>query len=163
MADRFWRGPLLAAGLLVALVGCGRATAASTPAAEDRALATAECRGVPVDLRSDPLHCGTCSTTCASHEVCSAGTCGGGCLGGLTECRAACVDVTSDAEHCGDCGHSCGDGQTCERGRCAGSPLDTDSDGDGRSGAEEAATRSSRRRRATRTGDGRPDYLDSAI
>lgn len=62
------------------------------------------------DLQSDPKHCGSCTNTCASTQVCSAGKCKATCDVPLVKCAGdagSCVDTTKDPKNCGSCGTSC--------------------------------------------------------
>jgi hypothetical protein len=88
-----------------------------------------------VDLSSDPLHCGTCTTVCTTADagdpgdagtitaICTGGTCGIVCDGGLSECTGQCFDTSNDLNHCGSCTNAC-DGGAC----CSGTCIDTTSD-----------------------------------
>ncbi len=93
------------------------------------------CNGSCVDLSSNPLHCGSCSSLCDISQSCSLGTCG--CAAAETDCGGVCVDTDSDPTNCGACGGRCGTGEICSRGSCqcpfgttscGGVCVDTDSD-----------------------------------
>jgi hypothetical protein len=82
---------------------------------------TADCdknalNGCEVDIFSDPLHCGSCTVTCASGAyatpICEKGSCAFTCEGGHGDCDASpyngCEsDFTSSTEHCGACNKPC--------------------------------------------------------
>lgn len=107
------------------------------------------CGSLCVDLTSDRNHCGACGQPCRRGEICTAGTCGPGCV---DEC------VTFDDSRCAlyppnyveTCGDSDGDGcfewgdlspcprgATCEDGVCSeGCPVICDEAGDTRCTAD---------------------------
>ena len=76
---------------------------------------------------------GTAGTTCASGNVCNAGSCLVSCPSGQINCDGTCVDPLTSSAHCGAtgaCGNgggsvgaSCGDGKICTSGSCAASCL----------------------------------------
>ncbi|MEI8259156.1 MAG: hypothetical protein WCJ30_26100, partial [Deltaproteobacteria bacterium] len=82
---------------------------------------TVRCGSTCVDLRTDPAHCGVCTTTCAGAERCAAGVCGLVCPTGQTACGSECVTLGSDRQNCGACGSACPAGQVCSVGACAAS------------------------------------------
>ena len=69
--------------------------------------------GCEVNSRTDPLHCGTCTTACAFPDAvptCAAGICTrGACLGGYADCTAAaaCENTNTNVAHCGSCNNAC--------------------------------------------------------
>src|SRR5439155_21780687 len=80
----------------------------------------ADCDGLPgsgceVNLQTDPNHCGSCTNSCGTGQVCSAGFC---CPNGQTNCSGTCVDLTSDRTHCGGCSTVCSSSQICSSGTC---------------------------------------------
>lgn len=93
------------------------------------------CGQACVDLKTDPNHCGGCTTVCSTADAgspgdagtitatCTAGQCGVTCGGNLTQCGETCVDEKNDPMNCGGCGTSC-DGGTCCTSQC----VDTTSD-----------------------------------
>lgn len=91
---------------------------ASAPAKAGCPSPSVLCGAVCVDVSYDPRNCGTCGTTCAIGEVCSAGACGTTCLGGSVECGERCVDLDDDPANCGACGDACAAGSICSRGVC---------------------------------------------
>lgn len=76
------------------------------------------------DFDVDPTHCGDCTTSCVSGEVCAAGVCSPICSAPLTFCPATmlCVDTETDPNNCGVCGMSCSTG-ICENSMCVLSPI----------------------------------------
>jgi hypothetical protein len=79
------------------------------------------CNGTCRNLQSDPLACGSCTTTCAVGTVCSAGTCSCVCPTGQICCGVAtlyCTNPASDPKNCGGCGNTCMAGETCVNGKC---------------------------------------------
>jgi hypothetical protein len=87
-------------------------------------LGTVECGGGCVDTDIDPLNCGDCGIACGTGEFCASGACVLSCPGGTTECGASCVDVSSSVSHCGMCGNACPSGQACFDGLCGMRPTD---------------------------------------
>jgi hypothetical protein len=85
-----------------------------------------QCSGECVDTKTDPRHCGTCTTTCTGGSACVAGQCSLACPTGLVNCAGMCVDPTTSAEHCGatgacdgaNAGTKCASGLTCNNGVC---------------------------------------------
>lgn len=71
---------------------------------------------VCVDLQTDPLFCGDCSTSCDG-QVCVSGSCQG-CEGTDSACGGACVNTDTDSRHCGSCDNACGGGEGCVDGQC---------------------------------------------
>ena len=69
-----------------------------------------------VDLQSDALHCGDCTTTCPSGAACDAGSCA--CVSGEL-CADGCFDTASDPGHCGDCTTNCTPGMVCSLSNCS--------------------------------------------
>jgi len=55
------------------------------------------CNGVPVDVTTNPAHCGNCNQPCNANRIC---------------CNSQCVPVQSQ-NNCGGCGISCGQFQGC--------------------------------------------------
>jgi hypothetical protein len=96
----------------------------------DGGTATGQC----VDLRTDPSHCGACSTLCPAPGAGGVATCGGmtptcgiSCDAGFTACPAVqpsrCVDIASDIRNCGACANACparegGPAPSCVDGGC---------------------------------------------
>jgi hypothetical protein len=84
--------------------------------------------GLRHDLRTDPAHCGACSTpdrptACRQGTVCSAGRCAPACLGGTRLCGdGRCHDLRTDEVACGACGTACASGsgawESCIAGEC---------------------------------------------
>ena len=77
-----------------------------------------------VNLQSDDNNCGAVGNVCPGEERCVAGVCscgslGSSCGGGLTCCGDSCIDTTSDPLHCGGCDLACSAGSTCSTGQCA--------------------------------------------
>lgn len=96
-------------------------------------------------IAEDRTNCGSCGFTCEPTQVCSNGTCGSQCTGGLTLCgdanSARCVDTLTDPQNCGRCGGppDAGACPFCSNGECVsqcsppstacgGSCVDTTSD-----------------------------------
>ncbi len=75
------------------------------------------CGALCTNLKTDANHCGSCGTSCAATEVCSAGACVP-CPASRTQCKDQCADVTSDAFNCGGCGIECIGSQSCVAGSC---------------------------------------------
>lgn len=63
------------------------------------------------DLKTDPLHCGSCTTACKAGEVCSNGNCKSSCDAPTTKCAGdggiLCANVATDPGHCGSCTKAC--------------------------------------------------------
>lgn len=79
--------------------------------------------GCEVDMMSDPLHCGACTTRCGTFHVAD-----GGCVGGMCTISACegtfgncdgmnptgCeIDTFRNRTHCGTCGNACASGYDC--------------------------------------------------
>lgn len=92
-----------------------RALCAIAPRARD-ADSLGRCDGSWVDLQSDPLHCGRCTTSCGADDPCISGVCG--CYAGSTGCDHGCFDLSSSSDHCGSCDTSCASGGVCEEALC---------------------------------------------
>jgi len=64
------------------------------------------------DLKTDPLHCGSCTNACIAGQLCSAGTCKSSCDSPTTKCTIdggpLCVTLGSDPNNCGQCSKKCG-------------------------------------------------------
>jgi hypothetical protein len=90
------------------------------------------CGGACVNLGTDPLHCGRCTTACGARTVCNAGVCGcddatahGDCTGvggpgadiGMPGGNGCETDLLTDANYCGTCGQSCVD-EHVQTGSC---------------------------------------------
>jgi hypothetical protein len=102
-----------------------------------------ECKGVCVDLTSNPSHCGACGARCPSNvlsddhrHICSYGTCTMRCGDGYADCNNSesdgCeVNTNSDPRNCGSCGNACDAvaGQACVAGRCVVEPCDSEGTG----------------------------------
>jgi hypothetical protein len=79
-----------------------------------------------VDLTSDPLFCGSCTTPCDSSGgtigTCVQGVCTSTCVSGWTACGGVCHYLPFDAQNCGSCGHACpvpsGGVAGCDQGKC---------------------------------------------
>ena len=69
-----------------------------------------------VDVLSDALHCGDCTTTCPSGSTCDAGSCA--CAAGEL-CADGCFETISDPDHCGDCTTSCTPAMVCSLSNCS--------------------------------------------
>ena len=80
------------------------------------------CGNACVDTKSDPAHCGSCTTACTAPDggtpECDASQCAFTCGTGLSQCGQACVDEQNDPNNCGGCGNPC-DGGACCTGQCA--------------------------------------------
>jgi len=87
------------------------------------------CGSSCVSLRTDPNHCGTCTTVCSGlTPVCSAGVCVGTsqCQTPTVACSGSCVDTKTDKSNCGSCGNVCsGATPLCSSGTCAASAAGT--------------------------------------
>ena len=97
---------LALAASALAFAGCGaRITTGGDGGMDGSACGPGQeiCDGVCVDTRVSTAHCGSCGSSCAAGEVCSAGSCAASCGTGLTECGGACVDTDTDPAYCGDC------------------------------------------------------------
>lgn len=77
-----------------------------------------ECVDGCFDLTKDLVHCGSCTTSCTSTEVCASGKCASVCASGTTKCGALCTDTKKDIANCGSCGHACAATETCVSGTC---------------------------------------------
>jgi hypothetical protein len=86
------------------------------------------CGGGCVDTNTDPMHCGSCGTACATGQICVLGVCtavdAGVMCGTAADCMASqlCCGgrcVASDRKNCGVCGTVCSAGtQDCCSDRC---------------------------------------------
>jgi hypothetical protein len=76
------------------------------------------CSGSCVNLATDPLHCGTCSTQCSADQACLNSVCVYKCPTSETMCNGECVDLTSDDTNCGGCDTVCQSGKRCINGNC---------------------------------------------
>ena len=83
--------------------------------------------GCETDRMNDPNHCGVCGLACASHQICSSGTCMiSSCGTGLGECdgdpgQACETSLDTSLDHCGFCGNTCAverGAPRCESGMC---------------------------------------------
>ena len=82
------------------------------------------CGPICVDTLSDPNHCGSCTTACASADAmvptCIKGVCDVVCGAGLSKCSdGLCYDLSSAHDHCGTCTTACPQTETCMQGKCA--------------------------------------------
>ncbi|MBI5534497.1 MAG: hypothetical protein HY898_17360 [Deltaproteobacteria bacterium] len=75
-----------------------------------------ESNGCETNVDISTLHCGNCTTTCATPNnataSCTAGTCGFNCNGGWSDCDSSSangceINTDSDATHCGTCTTVC--------------------------------------------------------
>jgi len=70
-------------------------------------------------VQSNPQHCGTGCTACASGDVCdSTGICSSTCSSG-TKCPDGTCGGLTNAADCGTCGTACGSGSSCVNGSCS--------------------------------------------
>jgi len=129
---RSWSVIVVAVAALGGLPACG----ADAPAEASSCLRGTDCGGACVQLATDGANCGSCGTTCAAGEVCSAGRCEISCAAPLAVCgegaAARCADLRSDPSSCGSCGTACADGQLCAGGACVetcAAPLTVCTDG----------------------------------
>jgi endo-1,4-beta-D-glucanase Y len=86
------------------------------------------CDGFCVDLQTDELSCGNCTTKCGPGIECVAGRCATpmDCPSGQAKCNGTtCVDVTSNPMNCGVCTNRCGTAQSCVSGKCSCAPGQT--------------------------------------
>jgi len=74
------------------------------------------CHSKCMDLRNNPLHCGTCKKRCATGQVCINSKCQ--CQPNQNICQNRCVNILTDNKNCGRCGKYCLKGQTCNNRRC---------------------------------------------
>jgi len=84
-----------------------------------------KCGPLCVDTQTDPNHCGSCNTACASDDggpvSCNAGMCDFSCSSGLTKCSDGfCYDLQTSPTHCGSCTTACAPNETCTQGKCCG-------------------------------------------
>ena len=83
-----------------------------------------KCGAICVDTLSDPNHCGSCTTACASVDdamapTCVKGVCDVTCGANLTKCSdGVCYDLLSSHDHCGTCTTACPQTETCVQGKC---------------------------------------------
>jgi hypothetical protein len=115
------------ARILVAVAVALAASACSKEAAPGCPTGQTDCAGVCVDLKSDRLHCGVCTTACEAGNICDgAGKCALSCQAELLSCGGVCTDAKTSRAHCGasaDCtgdaaGKACADGELCVAGSC---------------------------------------------
>jgi hypothetical protein len=84
-----------------------------------------------IDLRSNPMACGSCYNGCPYNVACVNGSCDPKtCLNGLTPCTtpdgySSCLDLASDQYNCGSCNHACNFADSCENGKCQQPECDT--------------------------------------
>ncbi|MSP26299.1 MAG: hypothetical protein EXR75_14315 [Myxococcales bacterium] len=121
-------GAACSGGEPVGTSGSGGGTGGGAEACQGGLLA---CGTSCVDARVDPENCGKCGDACAEGEVCSLGTCGLTCGGGLTLCVVApeasptdppvpmCIETSANPSHCGACNAPCATGEVCQAGACA--------------------------------------------
>jgi hypothetical protein len=90
------------AALVVACAGAGcTSSGVSCPTGQ------VACSGACIDTATDPLHCGSCNTTCYAGSSCVAGRCE--CPASTPDtCGAQCVNLQTDPANCGTCFHGCG-------------------------------------------------------
>jgi hypothetical protein len=77
--------------------------------------------GPCMDTKSDPAHCGSCTTACSQGQICDQGVCKApatSCTAPQVLCNGVCADLTTTA-HCGSCDKACASGQSCTAGACA--------------------------------------------
>jgi hypothetical protein len=98
--------------------------------------------GCEVNLSTDPLHCGSCTTVCApapnSAPTCALSACGVACNAGFGNCDGnvanGCeANLLTDALHCGNCTTSCGT-SSCAGGVCSANCTAPMADCDGNPG-----------------------------
>ena len=80
------------------------------------------CTGA-VDLKTNTQYCGSCSTKCATGQLCENSACVVDC-GTKTRCGTACVNLTNDASNCSTCGKVCPPPASNGSGVCASSACD---------------------------------------
>jgi hypothetical protein len=109
------------------------------------------CSGACVDITSDPLRCGDCTTVCEAPPnavaACMAGSCDFECDAGHADCDGdptnGCESTLRELDNCGRCGAACaspGAVTSCATGTCQTlgcEPLRGDCDGDATNGCEE--------------------------
>ena len=126
----------LGLGVLVSVVACVDGSTPSNPGMPtNESMGSAGASGAPggssgaasvaigpcTDTKSDPAHCGSCTTACAQGQICDQGMCKApvtSCVAPLVLCNGVCADLTSTA-HCGSCEKACSTGQACNAGNCA--------------------------------------------
>src|SRR5207302_11388426 len=60
-----------------------------------------------VNPKSDPMHCGGCTTVSSgATPVCANGGGAASCAVGQMNCAGACADLMTDPMNCGSCGHA---------------------------------------------------------
>ncbi|CAN5206127.1 hypothetical protein BH09MYX1_BH09MYX1_47810 [soil metagenome] len=75
--------------------------------------ASGDASGCPqFNLKTDPQHCGSCTTACKTGEVCSSGSCKASCDSPTTKCTGGdggvtCATLANDPDHCGQCTTAC--------------------------------------------------------
>jgi len=108
----------------IAVDGAADATAPET-SAPNCMMDEARCADMCVDLRSDPLHCGTCDVVCAQGQTCIDARCveqSPMCEQSETLCAMTCADLLSDNDHCGACDRPCAVGSRCINAQCSQAP-----------------------------------------
>jgi hypothetical protein len=80
------------------------------------------------NLQTDESHCGSCSISCGSAQICLAGQCRintallprkAFCMSPNSLCDGDCVNTQTDAANCGSCGNPCAtNGGYCSAGVC---------------------------------------------
>jgi len=109
---RFVAGWGWVAAAIVALAGAGCSSSSVTCPTGQIA-----CSGACIDPKTNPLHCGTCNTTCYAGSTCNNGLCE--CPTATPDaCGLQCVNLQTDANNCGTCGRACGIG-TCVGALCS--------------------------------------------
>jgi len=88
---------------------------------------TTSCGNACLDTSSNPVACGTCTTSCpaaaSGFATCSGSQCGLACAPGWTLCNnASCVTTQTDPSNCGACGSVCPSNEICSAGRCRALP-----------------------------------------
>jgi hypothetical protein len=83
-----------------------------------------------IDLKTNPINCGSCGKSCRAREVCSTGKCAcrtGGrdevCTSDALCCTDGCRQVKSDVLNCGGCNLACKMGESCSDGQCRCGPA----------------------------------------
>src|SRR5262245_14164860 len=73
------------------------------------------CRGICVDVQTNPVACGPSCQVCPDDADCCNGTC---CPTGQRCCGGMCTDLTADNNNCGGCTQQCPAGLICCDSRC---------------------------------------------